>query len=145
MRYLNSYNLSAHRDPVFEVQPEYAAMMGMLVTELQSLKTQLTTVQKQVEILELAAVRPIDRHRFRAVETTQYSDDSPMVKTALRSLKWLFLFLAGFALACILAVSLRVPNEAISLLVAFLQSWLLPLVGLTFAIVAVAVLRESLK
>ena len=69
---------------------------------------------------------------------------SPPVKLAFSAIRWLFLFLLGFSLACIFSASLNAP-QVVTLLLQLFSVCLKPLVVLTFCSVAIAVFLESLK
>lgn len=145
MRYLNPPNLSSQAEPFAEPISDYSSyssMITVLMSHLNLVQTQLETVQHRVDALEFQQMRPL--HQAFAPETmrTHYS---PIVQAAFKSMKWLFLFLAGFALACIISVGLRTPNNITLVLFDLLQFWLPPLAALVFVIVAIAAVLESLK
>ena len=142
MRYLNPPNPSPQTDYFQNSTPDYAAMITVLATRLTVLQAQVETVQNRVDSLEFHQMRPFNQTFTPETTQTQYS---PIVQAAFKSMKWLFLFLAGFALACILSVGLRTPNSITSTLLDQLQFWLLPLAVLVFAIVVIAAVLESLK
>lgn len=151
MRYLNpdsasqpdSSRVGQDVNYVSEPIPDYASMLTIVTTELKTLQLQLQAVQAQVIELEATVRQPIDRRvTTPALLQTQ---DSPMVKLAFGSIKWLFLFFIGFALVWLLAAGLRAPDDVIQTLQRFMQDWFGRLAVLTFAIVATVVLFESLK
>ena len=81
------------------------------------------------------------RYRAPEPENTIYS---PIVKLSFKAMKLLFLFLAGFALAYILAGYLG-ASSITEILQILMSVWLMPLIAMTFCIVALASLVESFK
>ena len=69
---------------------------------------------------------------------------SPAVELAFAALKYFFLFLAGFTIAHILSASLG-ASQIVELLFGLFTFCLKPLAALTFCIVALVALVESLK
>jgi hypothetical protein len=69
---------------------------------------------------------------------------SPLIQLAFTALKWLFLFLIGFAIASVLSVSLQALS-VVAVLGSLFSQCLVPLVALTFCIMAGAVILESLR
>ena len=59
-------------------------------------------------------------------------------------MKLLFMFMAGFALAYVLAGGLGASN-VMEVLQILMSVWLLPLTALTFCIIALAAIVESFK
>ncbi len=123
------------------ISSEVTTTIATLITQVNSLQTQLHAMQYRLDELETAA-NPMNR-RYRAPdpENTIYS---PIVKLSFKAMKLLFLFLAGFALTYILAGSLG-ALQVTEILQILMSVWLMPLVAMTFCIVALASLVESFK
>jgi hypothetical protein len=123
------------------IAPEIAPAIALLTAQITALYTQIHEMRQRLTELEEAAY-PIDR-RYRAPdpENTTYS---PIVKLSFKAMKLLFLFLAGFAIAYILAGSLG-ASQVMDVLQILISVWLMPLAALVFCTIAVASIIESLK
>ncbi len=123
------------------ISSEVATTIAALIAQVNLLQTQLHAMQYRLDELETAA-NPMNR-RYRAPdpENTVYS---PIVKLSFKAMKLLFLFLAGFALAYILAGSLG-ASEVTEVLQILISVWIMPLIAMTFCTIALASLVESFK
>ena len=130
------------------IAPEIAPAIALLTSQITTLRNQITTLYTQIHemqtrLKELEAVAYPINQRYRAPdpENTIYS---PIVKLSFKAMKLLFLFLAGFAIAYILAGSLG-ASDVIDGLQTLISVWLMPLAALVFCTIAAAAIIESLK
>lgn len=77
-------------------------------------------------------------------EIPAHSDYSPTVRLAFGVLRWFFLLIAGFSIACLFSASLQ-ATTAVEILVHLLSRSIGPLAILSFCTVAIAVISESLR
>ena len=145
MRHLNpqkTASSSTQADtPTPWISSEMVKAIALLTAQNNLLQAQLHTVQNRLDVIEEMAA-PINR-RYRAPdpENTIYS---PIVKLSFKAMKLLFMFMAGFALAYVLAGGLGASN-VMEVLQILMSVWLLPLTALTFCIIALAAIVESFK
>ncbi|WP_146135833.1 hypothetical protein [Phormidesmis priestleyi] len=123
------------------ISSEVAPAIAILTTQINLLQAQLHTMQYRLDELETMA-NPINR-RYRAPEP-ENTNYSPIVKLSFKAMKLLFLFLVGFALVYIIAGSLG-ASPVTEVLRILISVWLMPLAAMTFCIVALASIVESLK
>jgi hypothetical protein len=105
----------------------------------QQMRDQLLRLQQQLE----------DRDRFKVpppaqVENGGSSDYSTVVRLGFRALKWLFLFLIGFAIACVVSATLQAPG-VLQALISLMSTIMAPLIVLILCVMIAAALFESLK
>lgn len=72
------------------------------------------------------------------------SDYSPTVKLAFSVLRWFFLFLTGFTVACLFSAILQ-ATIVVEILIHLLSRSIGPLAILTFCTVTIATISESLR
>jgi hypothetical protein len=80
----------------------------------------------------------------REYEPDYVSNYSSVVKLSFRLLKWLFLSLIGFSLACVVSASLQSP-QVLQALISLMSTVLAPLIVLMLCILAGAIVIESLR
>ena len=123
------------------ISSEVAPTIARLTAQINLLHTQLHTLQYRLDELETAATPVNRRYRAPDPETTNYSS---IVKLSFKAMKLLFMFLVGFALVYILAGSLN-ASSVTEILRMLMSVWLMPLAAMTFCMIAVASIVESLK
>jgi hypothetical protein len=72
------------------------------------------------------------------------NDYSLIVRMGFRTLRWLFLFLIGFLIACVMSASLQ-AKPVVDTLLSIMPAMLPPLIVLTLCVIAGAAILESLK
>jgi hypothetical protein len=105
----------------------------------QQMHTQLLRLQQQLEERDRAPIQSPAQ-----IENEGFYGYSIVVRLGFKSLKWLFLFLIGFAIACIVSASLQAP-QVLQALISLMSAILAPLIVLVLCVMAVAAIIESLK
>lgn len=105
----------------------------------QQMQAQLLRLQQQLEERDRLKI-----HRPVQVGNESSNDYSIVVKLGFRALKWLFLFLVGFAIACVVSASLQAP-QVLQALISLISTILTPLIVLILCVMAGAAIVESLK
>jgi len=108
--------------------------------ENQQMQTQLQRMQQQLNERDrpLVPTRPIQSL------TENANDYSTVVRLGFKALKWLFLFLIGFSIACVVSASLKAP-QVLETLISLMSMILAPLIVLTLCVMVGAAILESLK
>lgn len=106
----------------------------------QQMQAQLQRLQQQLNDRD----RPIAPMRPIQLSTENASDYSTVVRLGFKALKWLFLFLIGFSIACVVSASLQAP-QVLETLISLMSMILAPLIVLTLCVMAGAAILESLK
>ncbi len=108
--------------------------------ENQQMQVQLQRMQQQLNERDrpLAPTRPIQ------ISTENANDYSTVVRLGFKALKWLFLFLIGFSIACVVSASLKAP-QVLETLISLMSMILAPLIVLTLCVMVGAAILESLK
>jgi hypothetical protein len=121
--------------------------MQRIQTVNQEMQTQLARMQQRLEERD----RPTNNrpHYPQAEPIPQWiiepsNEYSSVVKLGFKALRWLFLFLAGFAIACVVSASLQ-ASEVVAALNSLMSLILAPLIVLTLCVMAGAAIFESLK
>lgn len=137
-------NATSDRDiPVSSEDLKMVAMLTGLYVQIEDIRRRIDDLEQTGHRTESEeSLRRYGSFRDSVTERTEYSS---IVKIAFKALKFLFLVLAGFALAYVLSVGLSAPHPVIGALQDLASSWLLPLTAMTFCVIAVASLNESLK
>lgn len=105
----------------------------------QQMQAQLLRLQQQLEERDRPRMqRPIQ------ISSENSSDYSTIVRLGFRALKWLFLFLIGFAIACVVSASLQ-ASQVLDALISLMSTILAPLIVLILCVMAAAAIVESLK
>jgi len=106
----------------------------------QQMQAQLTRLQQQLEERDRAQMpnRPIQ------ITSEASNDYSTVVRLGFKALKWLFLFLIGFSIACVVSASLQ-ASQVLAALTSLMSMILAPLIVLTLCVMIGAALLESLK
>jgi len=105
----------------------------------QQIQAQLFQLQAQ-----LNAQKQASRSRSFQPVPLSNSDHSNYIRLGFRALKWLFLFLVGFSIACVVSASLRAP-EVVATLTSLMSLLLAPMVVLTLCIIIGCAILESLR
>jgi PIN domain len=87
--------------------------------------------------------KKLPSHSTHPCNKTHY-DYSFVINVGVRVLKWLFLFMVGFLIACIVSASLQ-AQPVVDKLLNLIPAMLPPLIGLTLCIMVGAAILESLK
>lgn len=107
----------------------------------QQMQEQLFRLQEQLnERDRTQSVRPARAYQ----PPVAGSDYSNYVRLGFRALKWLFLFLVGFSIACIVSASLQAP-EVVDALISLMSMILAPLIVLTLCIIIGCAVLESVR
>lgn len=147
MASFNPQNFSQNSPTSPSNTPQDAATIAHLTEQLQAMRSsnqqmeaQLRQLQQQLEARDRVQMptRPIQL----TPETT--GDYSAVVRLGFKALKWLFLFLIGFSIACVVAASLQVP-QVLSALTNLMSLILAPLIVLTLCVMVGSVVLESMK
>lgn len=147
MRYLSPQTTSSSSQSDKSSTPHFGSVIApevtiaLLTAQITTLHTQLHDLRQRVIELEEMAYPVTRRYQAPEPENTIYS---PIIKLSFRAMKLLFLFLAGFAIAYVLAGSLGATQVTEGLQI-LMSVWLTPLAGLTFCTIAVAAIVESFK
>ncbi len=105
----------------------------------QQMQAQLLRLQQQLEERDRMRVqRPIQ------IGNESSNDYSTVVRLGFRALKWLFLFLIGFAIACVVSASLQAP-QVLQALMSLISTIVVPLIVLILCVMVGAAIVESLK
>lgn len=105
----------------------------------QQMQAQLLRLQQQLEERDRMRVqRPIE------IGNESSNDYSTVVRLGFRALKWLFLFLIGFAIACVVSASLQAP-QVLQALMSLISTIVVPLIVLILCVMVGAAIVESLK
>lgn len=126
-----------------QLSPEAVAdlieQMRTMQNANQQMQAQLLRLQQQLEERDRAKIqRPIQ------ISNESSNDYSNVAKLGFRALKWLFLFLIGFAIACVVSASLQAP-QVLQALISLMSTVVAPLIILILCVVVGAVIVESLK
>lgn len=114
---------------------------------------QATNQQLQAQLYQLQQEMTQQRvdQRDRAVPTRPLqpipelpNDYSTVVRLGFKALKWLFLFLVGFSIACVVSASLQAP-QVLDTLISLMSMIIAPLIVLILCVMAGAAILESLK
>lgn len=137
----NPHNLSssmAQNDA--ETIARLTEQLRVMQSDNQQLQAQLHQMQQQLEDRDRTQppTRPLQ------VTSDTANDYSTVVRLSFRALKWLFLFLIGFAIACVVAASLQ-AQPALAALISLMSMILAPLIVLTLCVMIGAAIVESLK
>ncbi|MDX2240228.1 MAG: hypothetical protein NW224_06050 [Leptolyngbyaceae cyanobacterium bins.302] len=106
----------------------------------QQMQAQLQRMQQQLE--EHDRVKPPTRPMPITPETA--NDYSTVIRLGFKALKWLFLFLIGFSIACVVSASLQ-AEPVLAALISLMSMILAPLIVLTLCVLIGAAVLESLK
>ncbi|MBF2029802.1 MAG: hypothetical protein IGS48_24115 [Oscillatoriales cyanobacterium C42_A2020_001] len=106
----------------------------------QQMQAQLQRLQQQLNERD----RPVAPTRPIQISTESASDYSTVVRLGFKALKWLFLFLIGFSIACVVSASLQAP-QVLETLTSLMSMILAPLIVLTLCVMVAAAILESLK
>ncbi len=105
----------------------------------QQMQAQLLRLQQQLEERDRMRIqRPIQ------IGNESSNDYSTVVRLGFRALKWLFLFLIGFAIACVVSASLQAP-QVLQALMSLISTIVVPLIVLILCVMVGAAIVESLK
>ena len=123
-----------------ETIAQLTAQLQAMQSSNQQMQAQLQYLQQQLEERERAKMptRPIQ------ISPETANDYSTVVRLGFKALKWLFLFLIGFSIACVVSASLQVPH-VLAALISLMSMILAPLIVLTLCVMAGAAILESLK
>jgi hypothetical protein len=119
---------------------QLTAQLQTMHAHNQQMQAQLSRMQQQLEA----------RDRFdmpnRPIQITSESahDYSTIVRLSFKALKWLFLFLIGFSIACVVSASLQAP-QVLAALISLMSMILAPLIVLTLCVMVGTAILESLK
>lgn len=116
--------------------------------EIAQLYEQIRQMQIQQEVLRqqlLARDRAQNSYsnRFFEFQAGSPSHYSPAVNLAFSVLKWLFLFVVGFVIACIVSATMG-ASDIVQTLVKLMELCLVPLTIFTLCVVATVTIFESL-
>ena len=137
-------NAASDRDtPVSSEDLKTVAMLTALYVQIEDIRRRIDDLEQTDHRTE--SEESLRRYSLFPDPVTERTEYSSIVKIAFKALKFLFLVLVGFALAYVLSVGLSAPHPVISALRDLASSWLLPLIAVTFCVIAVASLNESLK
>lgn len=116
------------------------AQLQAMEARNQQMQAQLQRLQHQLEERDRAQMpnRPIQ------ITPESANDYSNIVRMGFKALKWLFLFLFGFSIACVVSASLQAP-QVLAALISLMSMILAPLIVLTLCVIAGAAMLESLK
>ena len=106
----------------------------------QQLQAQLVYLQQQLNERD----REVPTPRPPQLLTESPNEYSSIFRLGFKALKWLFLFLVGFAIACVVSASLQAP-QVLEALISLMSAILAPLIVLILCIIAGAAILESLK
>ena len=147
--------VNAHPNTLAEVpaSPADQEALTQLLEQLQAVQSvnrqmQAQNQQIQAQLLQLQA--QLNNHqqapRSRPLPPVPQgnSDYSNYVRLGFRALKWLFLFLVGFSITCVVSASLRAP-EVVATLTSLMSLLLTPMVVLTLCIIIGCAILESLR
>jgi hypothetical protein len=105
----------------------------------QQMQAQLLRLQQQLEERDRVRIqRPIQ------IGNESSNDYSTVVRLGFRALKWLFLFLIGFAIACVVSASLQAP-QVLQALMSLISTIVVPLIVLILCVMVGAAIVESLR
>ena len=132
--------------------PQDATTIAYLTDQLQvaqarnqQLETQLHWLQQQLESRDRAnRERDTLPNQIVNLSPDSFQSYSGAVRLGLRVLKWLFLFLMGFSVACVLSASLQ-AQPALTALMGLVSTILVPLMVLTLCVLLGVAVMESLK
>jgi uncharacterized coiled-coil protein SlyX len=137
----NSHNL-----PTIKAQQD-AETIAKLTAQLQAMQFSNQQMQAQLQRLQQQLE---DRDRItpptRPIQITPDGGNeySTVVRLGFKALKWLFLFLIGFSIACVVSASLQ-AQPVLTALITLMSMILAPLIVLTLCVMIGAALLESLK
>lgn len=151
MSNLNSSDANA-ADSLSRISSQDAATIAYLTEQLQitqahnqQLEAQLHWLQQQLENRDRAnREQDILPNRIVNLSPDSFQNYSGVVRLGFRVLKWLFLFLMGFSVACVLSASLQ-AQSVLSVLMGLVSMTLVPLVVLTLCVLLGVAILESLK
>ena len=121
---------------------DYLQEISKLHNQIRVMQLRQELLQRQLEAQDRMTDSVQERLPIMRDRPPEYY--SPVVNLAFRVLKWLFLFIAGFTIACTISVSLKAPDVAHTLLQLMTVS-LTPLIAFTLCVIAGAVILESVK
>lgn len=125
-----------------ELNPDLSP--AALTQMLEQMQAQNQQIQAQLHQLQAQLNAQKSAGRSRPVPAQPPSDYSSYVRLGFRALKWLFLFLVGFSIACVVSASLRAP-EVVATLTSLMSLLLAPMVVLTLCIIIGCAILESLR
>lgn len=140
-KWQNSHNLpNPKTQDDAETIAKLTAQLQAMQFNNQQMQAQLQHLQQQLEYRD--RVKP----PARPVHITPDSahEYSTVVRLGFKALKWLFLFLIGFSIACVVSASLQ-AQPVLSALITLMSMILAPLIVLTLCVMIGAALLESLK
>ncbi len=152
MSNLNSSDANTAEAAVSHRSTQDTATIAYLTEQLQiaqahnqHLETQLHWLQQQLENRDRAN-RERDNLPNQPLNLSPdaFQTYSGVVRLGFRALKWLFLFLMGFSVACVLSASLQ-AQSVLTVLMGLVSMTLVPLVLLTLCILLGVAILESLK
>lgn len=123
-----------------EAITQLTAQLQAMEARNQQMQVQLSRLQQQLEDRDRAQMpsRPIQ------ITSDTANDYSMVVRLGFKALKWLFLFLIGFSIACVVSASLQ-ASQVLSALTNLMSLILAPLIVLTLCVMIGAAVLESLK
>lgn len=126
-----------------QLSPEAVAklieQMRTMQNANQQMQAQLLRLQQQLEERDRVRIqRPIQ------IGNESSNDYSTVVRLGFRALKWLFLFLIGFAIACVVSASLQAP-QVLQALMSLISTIVVPLIVLILCVMVGAAIVESLR
>lgn len=134
---------SASGSPQPQLSPAEIARLREQMRTMQNanqhMQAQLLRLQQQLEERDRTGL-----HRPIQIGNESSNDYSTIVRMGFRALKWLFLFLIGFAIACVVSASLQAP-QVLQALISLMSTILAPLIVLVLCVMAAAAIIESLK
>ncbi len=128
----------AQNDP--EIIAQLTAQLQAMEARNRQMQAQLTHMQQQLADRDRANIPTRPLH----ITTETEHDYSTVVRLGFKSLKWLFLFLIGFSIACVVSASLQAP-QVLGALTSLMSTILAPLIVLTLCVMVGAAVLESLK
>lgn len=129
----------AHTQPASDAIAILTEQLKAAQTANQQLQAQLYWLQQQMEQRDRTVP---NRPMPFAPEIP--NDYSTVVRLSFKALKWLFLFLVGFSIACVVSASLQAP-QVLETLTTLMSMILAPLIVLILCVMVGAAVLESLK
>ncbi|MDX2232777.1 MAG: hypothetical protein NW220_24315 [Leptolyngbyaceae cyanobacterium bins.349] len=125
-----------------------ADKIAQLTAQLQAMQSSNQQMQMQLQQLQLQLIEERDRgqkpNRLVQLTSETAQDYSVVVRLGFRALKWLFLFLIGFSIACVVSASLG-ATPVLATLNGLISIILAPLIVLTLCVMIGVAILESLK
>jgi hypothetical protein len=83
-------------------------------------------------------------NRFPEFQANGFNRYSPAVNLAFGVLKWLFLFIVGFVIACVVSYTMG-AQDVVNMLLQLMQLCFVPLTIFTLCVITIVTILESLQ